>query len=127
MLVTSQTWRGQHRPELCFQVFGFSIREAITVLAAPDFPLRSLSLSHPALEGRSQAAYWLQSPSQTTDDYGQRIWADLRPKRERWVLVTVLFDPPSTAGSPVESQELASFYQALRALVGRSLNVGGVP
>ncbi len=123
MFVTSQTWRGQHRPELCFQVFGYTVRESITVLAAPDFPLRSLSLSHPAVQGRSQAAYWLQSASQITDDYGQRIWADLRPDRERWVLVTVLFDPQSGADAPV----LDSFYNALRASISRSLHEGENP
>jgi exosortase O len=123
MLLTSQTWRGQHQPERCFQVFGLTIGETNTVLVSPDFPMRYLSLSAPGVIGQVSAVYWLQSASQTTEDYGQRIWADLAPQRERWVLVTVLFDNDYVSQLP----ELNLFLEALHGSVRSSLMKGSVP
>jgi exosortase O len=123
MLLTSQTWRGQHQPERCFQVFGLTIAESNTALVSPDFPIRYLSLSAPGVPGQVSAVYWLQSATQTTEDYGQRIWADLAPQRERWVLVTVLFDNDYVSQLP----ELDQFLDALHASVRSSMMKGSVP
>jgi len=123
MLLTSQTWRGQHQPERCFQVFGLTIDTSYTYLVAPNFPLRYLSLSAPQAPGQVSAVYWLQSAGQTTEDYGQRIWADLAPQRARWVLVTVLFDRDYVSRLP----ELNPFLEALHASVSSSLMKGSVP
>jgi exosortase O len=123
MLLTSRTWRGQHQPERCFEGFGLTVQESYTTLLQPDFPLRSLALSAPGAPGRVSAVYWLQSASQTTDDFGLRIWADLGPKRETWVLVTLLFDREYDLHSP----ELADLLAAVHAATGRSLLEGGVP
>jgi exosortase O len=92
ILITSQTWRAHHRPERCFEVYGLELDDSHTYLVAPDFPLRYVNLSYGDGRGVLSAAYWFQSVNRTTDDYGTRIWADLAPKRDRWVLVTVLFD-----------------------------------
>jgi hypothetical protein len=123
MLLTSQTWRGQHQPERCFQVFGLTIGDSNTGLVSPDFPIRHLSLSAPGVPGQVSAVYWLQSASQTTEDYGQRIWADLAPQRERWVLATVLFDNDYVSQLP----ELDNFLEALHDSVRSSLMKGSVP
>ena len=123
MLLTSQTWRGQHQPERCFQVFGLTIGDSNTVLVSTDFPIRHLSLSAPGVPGQVSAVYWLQSASQTTEDYGQRIWADLAPQRERWVLVTVLFDHDYVSQLP----DLDRFLEALHGSVRSSLIKGSVP
>jgi len=123
MLLTSQTWRGQHRPERCFEVFGLTVQESTTILAAPDFPLRLLSLSGAGAPGLVTAAYWLQSPSRTTEDFGQRIWADLGPDRERWALVTVLLDQKVDQNEP----DLIQFIKALHGSIARSMGEGGVP
>lgn len=123
MLLTSQTWRGQHRPERCFEVFGLTIDESYTFLPSPGFPLRYLALSGAGVAQPVSAAYWLQSASQTTEDFGQRIWADLGPRRERWVLVTVLFDQQYDP----HLLELTRLFTALHTSVGRSLSEGGVP
>jgi exosortase O len=123
MFLTSQTWRGQHRPERCFEVFGLTVRESITVLVAPDFPLRHLSLSSREAPEPVSAVYWLQSTRQTTEDFGQRIWADLSPDRERWILITVLFNQKY---DPHRS-ELLHLFEALHTLVDRNLAEGGVP
>lgn len=123
MLVTSQTWRGQHQPERCFQVYGLTVRQSFTYLASPDLPMRHLSLTAPGVPAQASAVYWLQSAAQATDDYGRRIWADLSPDREPWVLVTVLFDQDYAAQLPA----LNPFFQALYGSVNRSLTKGSVP
>jgi exosortase O len=123
LLLSSSTWRGQHRPERCFEVFGLTVRESNTVLVSPELSLRYLSLSGPTVSGQASAAYWLQSAAQTTEDFGKRIWADLGPDRESWVLVTVLFDQQHDAGEP----ELADLLTALHASVEHSLENGGEP
>lgn len=123
MLVTSQTWRGQHQPERCFQVFGFTVEESFTYMAPPGFPLRHLALSAPGLPAQVSAVYWLQSASQTTEDYARRIWADLSPDRERWVLVTVLFDRAYFSNL----SDLDRFLYSLHDAVGSSLMKGSAP
>lgn len=123
MLLTSQTWRGQHRPERCFEVFGLTVSESSTYLSAPDFPLRYLTLTSSGEYGRVSAAYWLQSANRTTEDFGQRIWADLASQRERWVLVTVLFDREYSSHLP----EINELFASLRVTVQRGLTEGRVP
>jgi exosortase O len=120
ILITSTTWRAQHRPERCFEVYGLSLEDARTLVVDPDFPLRLVSLSYGAGQGRLSAAYWFQSLSHTTDDYGSRVWADLSPRRERWVLVTVLFDGVQDPRA-ADSQAL---YRALYDGVARGLEGG---
>jgi exosortase O len=120
ILITSTTWRAQHRPERCFEVYGLSLEDSRTYVVDSDFPLRLVSLSYGAGQGRMSAAYWFQSLGYTTDDYGARVWADLAPRRERWVLVTVLFDGVQNA-RVADSQAL---YRALHDGVARGLEGG---
>ena len=116
MLITSTTWRAQHRPERCFEVYGLSLEDSRTTLVAPDFPVRFVSLGD---GGRSMlsAAYWFQSASRTTDDYATRMWADLAPERERWVLVTILFDGVQDP----QAADVRDLYAAVHEAVGRGL------
>ena len=123
LLITGDSWRVHHRPERCFQVYGLSVEASITHLVEADFPIRLLSLDSPRLRERLPAAYWLQSASQTTDDYATRMWADLEPQRQRWVLVTVLLDQPADLATP-QFQEL---FQALHATVQAGLAGGPQP
>ncbi len=123
LFVSSTTWRAHHRPERCFEVYGLSADGAYTHLVAPDFPVRLLSLGSEHRPGLMSAAYWLQSADQTTDDYATRIWADLAPQRERWVLVTILFDE---AIDP-QSAESQALFTALRSVVQINLAGGYQP
>lgn len=120
ILISSTTWRAQHRPERCFEVYGLSLDDSRTYLVAPNFPVRFVSLSDGEGHVRSSATYWLQSADRTTDDYGTRIWADLAPRRQRWVLVTILFDG---AYDP-HSTDIQAFYTALHAAVAQSFKGG---
>jgi hypothetical protein len=95
------------------------VKESRTYLLQPDFSLRLLSLGG-GRHGTVSAAYWLQSQDQVTDDYATRIWSDLEPEREPWVLVTVLFD---RAYDPL-SLDLMRLYPELRQVVARGLGGG---
>jgi hypothetical protein len=92
-------------------------------MPAPDFTLRFLTLSGTSAPGGVSAAYWLQSNSQSTADFGERIWADLGPRRERWVLVTILFDRQVDPNMPV----FTTFVEAIRNSVDRSLKEREMP
>jgi exosortase O len=120
LFITGNTWHAHHRPERCFQVYGLSVEGSSTHLVAGNFPIRLLSLGNRDLRGRLPAAYWLQSTSQTTDDFARRIWADLEPQRQRWILVTILFDQPAE----LDSAEFQEFFQALHSTVQAGLAGG---
>jgi exosortase O len=120
LFVSSTTWRAHHRPERCFEVYGLSVDGSYTYLVSPDFPVRVLSLGSAGEHNLMSAAYWLQSAEQSTDDYATRIWADLEPQRQRWVLITVLYDTALDPRSP-ESQDL---FETLRLVVQRNLEGG---
>jgi hypothetical protein len=45
------------------------------------------------------------------------MWADLAPRRERWVLVSILFDGVAHPDTP----EVRAFYRVLYESVGRGL------
>jgi len=120
ILVTSTTWRAHHRPERCFEVYGLSLEDSRTHLVNPDFPLRFVSLGNGDGHVLLSATYWFQSADRTTDDYGTRIWADLAPERERWVLVTILFDGVHDP----HAADIQAFYIALHDTVAHSLEGG---
>lgn len=121
LMVGSRTWRAQHRPERCFTVYGLQVQESRPLMAAPDFPLRWLSLGKGDQPALYSAAYWLQSSGRITEDYAARIWDDYTLEPQPWVLATVLFDNPVDPQSP-EAQYLFSL---LRAAVQASLASAG--
>jgi exosortase O len=121
ILVTSRTWRAHHRPERCFEVYGLSLNDSRTHLVEADFPLRFVSLGDGHETTLLSASYWFQSAERTTDDYGTRIWSDLSPQRERWVLASILFDgvvDPNT-------QDVAALYETLHEAVAASFRWQG--
>jgi exosortase O len=123
LFVSSATWRAHHRPEYCLEIYGLSTNRSFTNLVAPDFPVRLLVLDIGRQKEVMSAAYWLQSPDQTTDDFATRVWADLAPQRQRWVLVTILFDQ----AIDLQSAQAKALYRSLRASVQRNLEGGLQP
>ncbi len=118
LITRSDTWRAQHRPERCFTVYGLEVLASGPHLAAADFPLRQLTLGLAGDEKpRYTAAYWLQSAGVVTEDYAVRIWDDLAPQPQPWVLVTVLFDQPLDLDQP----DLTEFFSVLRSSVQTTL------
>ena len=97
------------------------MEEARTFLAGPPFPVRFVTLSYGDGAGLLSASYWYEAAGQTTDDFAVRIWDDLAPHRDRWVLVTVLFDRMHDP----QSIEIQTLYTALHDTVQLKLK-GGV-
>lgn len=117
ILVPSKTWRAHHSPERCFQVYGLTTDESHAQLLAENFPVRAVTLRDPKSSARLNAAYWFQSRTRTTDDYGTRIWADTAGTPERWVLVSILFDAPVQANDA----RVTALYQALHRAIAQEL------
>jgi len=113
ILITSRTWRAHHRPERCFEVYGLALNNSYTHLVTPLFPARQVSLGNNKQPAQYTAVYWFQSADQTTDDYAARIWADLSLERERWALVSILFDEKVDPNHP----DTALFYLSLHQTV----------
>jgi exosortase O len=120
MLIASRTWRAQHRPERCFEVYGLALNGSQVQLIEPDFPIRSVSLGDDEGRDVASASYWFQSAERTTADYGTRMWADLTAERERWVLVTMVFED---VRDPRDADAQA-LYGVLHDAVARNLNEG---
>ncbi|MGD2144503.1 MAG: exosortase O [Anaerolineae bacterium] len=118
MLITSKTWRAQHRPERCFEVYGLGLNESRVHLVTPDFPVRFVSLGDDDGRELASATYWFQSAQRTTADYGTRLWADLAPERDRWVLVTMVFDD---VYHPRDT-DVEALHVALHQVVARKLD-----
>ncbi len=123
LMITSDTWRAHHRPERCFEAYGLTVDNARSALLSADFPLRVLDLSAAQDRYHYSAVYWLQTLGRVTDDYATRIWSDLAPQRQTWVLVTILFDSAVDPTRP----ELQELYDGLRQSVAGSLEGGNQP
>lgn len=117
ILVPSRTWRAHHRPERCFEVFGLRLTDSRAQWVGQNFPLRAVTLADPQSGARLNAAYWFQSASRTTDDFGTRVWSDTTAPAERWVLVSILFDQPIEPNDP----RVIELYQALHKSVTEQL------
>jgi exosortase O len=117
LFITSRTWRAHHRPERCFEVYGLSLDDSRTHLVTADAPVRFVLFGDGVWRSLYSATYWFQSSSQITDDYGTRMWADLARERDRWVLVSILFDGVVDPAAP----DVEAFYLALQESVGEAL------
>lgn len=127
ILITSQTWRGHHRPERCFEVYGLTLHDSRTVLVdtavdTPETvaPVRYVSLGKAGVQPHLSATYWFQSAGKITDDYGTRIWSDVAWERDRWVLVSILFDDPIDPNGA----EVQALYAGLQTAVDGYLSGG---
>ena len=120
ILISSRTWRAHHRPERCFEVYGLHLEESRTIFSEKQQPVRFVSLGRSGEQAQLTAVYWFQSADQITDDYATRIWADLTPQRERWVLVSVLLDQPVDSLDP----DLVQLVELLQGTVGESFASG---
>jgi exosortase O len=113
LVVSSSSWRSYHAPELCFVGNGFKVDRMNQAKLAPDFPVRWLSLQN----GKLSATYWLQSRSQTTDEFLTRIWSDISRHNRAWVMVSILFDQNRTPEQP----EISTFVTSVRDAIAQAL------
>jgi exosortase O len=120
MFLTSKTWRGQHRPERCFEVQGITVEESRTIFLDDTFSAQMVLVS--GGPHQASALYWLQNGQRATDDFATRIWSDLGADRQPWVLVTLLLDD---IYSP-DSTEVRAVAEMVRTAIANSLE-GGLP
>lgn len=102
ILVLAATWRAHHAPERCFQIYGLKLLSARNLMADDSgASIRWMALGDDGGHIDHSAVTWFQSRSGVqTGDYSARIWADLTPRPEPWVLASVLFASPVAAEDP---------------------------
>jgi exosortase O len=120
MFLTSNTWRGQHRPERCFEVQGITVETSQIILFDDAFSAQMVLVSGGPQQ--ATALYWLQNGQRATDDFATRIWSDLGSERQPWVLITLLLDEVY----PLDSAEVREIAELVRTAVANSLE-GGLP
>jgi exosortase O len=120
MFLTSNTWRGQHRPERCFEVQGITVETSQIILFDDAFSAQMVLVSGGPQQ--ATALYWLQNGQRATDDFATRIWSDLGSERQPWVLITLLLDDVY----PLDSTEVREIAELVRTAVANSLE-GGLP
>jgi len=114
LMVANTTWRTYHPPELCLMATGLKVDRMEKKSLTPAVQARWLSLG----DGKYSAAYWFQSPKQTTDDFLSRLWSDVTRRQKNWVLISVLFD---RSLSP-DSTEIRNFTTTIHNAIDQSLS-----
>jgi exosortase O len=114
LMVANTTWRTYHPPELCLMGTGLKVDRMEKKSLTPAVQARWLSLG----DGKYSAAYWFQSPKQTTDDFLSRLWSDVSRRQKNWVLISVLFNHSL---SP-DSTEIRNFTTTLHDAIDQSLS-----
>jgi len=114
LMVANTTWRTYHPPELCLMGTGLKVNRMEKKSLTPAVQARWLSLA----DGKYSAAYWFQSPKQTTDDFLSRLWSDVTRRQKNWVLISVLFD---RSLSP-DSTEIRNFTTTIHNAIDQSLS-----
>jgi exosortase O len=114
LMVANTTWRTYHPPELCLMGTGLKVDRMEKKSLTPAVQARWLSLG----DGKYSAAYWFQSPKQTTDDFLSRLWSDVSRRQKNWVLISVLFD---RSLSP-DSTEIRNFTTTIHDAIDQSLS-----
>ncbi len=102
ILVLAATWRAHHAPERCFQIYGLKLlSDRALSTAAGSATIRWMALGDDSGRPSHAALTWFQGrDGRIIGDYAARIWADLDPGPQPWVLASVLFDRPVAADDP---------------------------
>ena len=112
LCVSSDGWRGHHKPEHCLSVSGIKSTDSKVLLIEQDFPLRWLDVND-----SSNACYWYQSPNQITDDYTSRIWSEVLGKQNKWVQTTIVFNQEVDSNHP----DLIDLFIELRTRIDKDV------
>ncbi len=104
-------WKSHHLPRLCIQASGHSIKNEHTYLLDSSFPVRWLDL----MEAQYTACYWFQHESRITEDYADRIWAEISGTSKGWVMVSLLFK----GNVKEEDKEVAKVMYQIKESVGQ--------
>ena len=88
VMVQSQHWRAQHRPDVCLRAAGADLG-AVQPARVDEMAVRFAPAE--TAGGPATALWWFQSPSQMTGDHTHRIVSGLL-HREPWMLVSILVE-----------------------------------
>jgi len=94
IVVSSNSFKGHHNPELCLQSIGLKISSNNPILI-DNKPVRLLTFNSDKLAG----IFWFKNQDTYTDDYSYRVWHDIKNgnKNNSWTQVTALFNQNYTA------------------------------
>jgi exosortase O len=87
LIMKSNKWRGHHNPEFCIRAGGNQITELKTLQISPTLPIKWM-----AINNSSSGCYWFQNNTQTTEDFGSRIWSEIFHPSENWLMITLIFN-----------------------------------
>jgi len=86
LLISSNSWRTHHNPELCLQGTGHQIEKS-EIVQIDDLVVRKLSLN----QEKDSVLYWFTNGNKNVADYSQRVWEGLKNPKNSWTLVEVGF------------------------------------
>jgi len=93
VLVTSNWWKAQHKPDHCLQAMGFSIQNSqLLTLDASGGDIEAVSRLT-LLDENNQpytAVYWFQSATELTADHYRRMVDSLKHPDRQWTMVSLL-------------------------------------
>lgn len=90
-VLKSKTWRSHHNPEQCITSGGREIKKSETLKISGSNTIKKI-----ALDNGQQGYYWFQNKTNTTDDFGTRVWNEIFHQQKGWFLVCIIFDSNKT-------------------------------
>lgn len=122
---TADSFRAHHPPEVCLASLGLSLQSAQLLSFAPAHTARWLTLlAAPSDPVPHTAVYWFQSATRSTPDLLPRLLGQLLLPSAHvtpWLLVTVLFSPPSPTQPQLTEALLSPLLRPLYAVTGAAL------
>jgi exosortase O len=104
LMVLNGDWRSQHKPEHCYELSGYELSQMQTQFIGDSLSCRKMSF----LDKKPTAFYWFQNGRETTGDFAQKVWSQLRGTKSNWTLVSVMDKKGTTPKA-----ELQHIYQIL--------------
>ncbi len=90
-VLKSKTWRSHHNPEQCITSGGREIIKSETLKINSNNTIKKI-----ALDNGQQGYYWFQNKTDTTDDFGTRVWNEIFHQQKGWFLVCIIFNSNKT-------------------------------
>ena len=95
LILTSQSWRTHHNPEICIQGLGHQIQSS-KIVQLNGNELRQANLTN----DEGAIFYWFVSSDEIISDYSQRIWKGIMAPNQSWSLVVLRVADPDHLKHP---------------------------
>ncbi len=95
LVISSDSSRTHHNPELCLQGTGHKIEKS-EIVQLEDLRLRKLSLN----QGQDTVFYWFVAGDKTVMDYSERTWEGMKNPNVVWTLVEIGFNGSVDLSNP---------------------------